>query len=290
MPPPRKLCGKRVLKDFTLAEVFTPHLNSQCNAFAQFIGNFAGVTSRSTERTGFAKAHTALTSLKAILNCFARHSPKIGFTLAEVLITLGIIGVVAALTLPPLIENHQKQVTVNKLKKFYSLMSQAVLMWQNETGLMFDDPFFVSSDIRNADSLENWYLTYMDKNIKSISKDKIGIHYKVGLADGSGFVAYIGGTNYINFFYCTEYKYCAPESFDGRRTFLFAIYKGKFYTSSHVYQNQTREQLLNGCKYGNSDDPSVSSKGRRHSCARLIEYDGWQIKDDYPWTQTMLER
>lgn len=32
------------------------------------------------------------------------------FTLAEVLITLGIIGVVAAMTLPTLIQNHQKQV------------------------------------------------------------------------------------------------------------------------------------------------------------------------------------
>ena len=42
---------------------------------------------------------------------------KFGFTLAEVLITLGIIGVVAALTLPSLVTNYQKQVTVNKLKK-----------------------------------------------------------------------------------------------------------------------------------------------------------------------------
>ena len=39
------------------------------------------------------------------------------FTLAEVLITLGIIGVVAAMTLPSLIANHQKQVYVTGLKK-----------------------------------------------------------------------------------------------------------------------------------------------------------------------------
>lgn len=43
-----------------------------------------------------------------------------GFTLAEVLITLGIIGVVAAITLPTLIQNHQKQVYVNGLKKALS--------------------------------------------------------------------------------------------------------------------------------------------------------------------------
>ena len=34
---------------------------------------------------------------------------KNGFTLAEVLITLGIIGVVAALTIPALIGNYQKK-------------------------------------------------------------------------------------------------------------------------------------------------------------------------------------
>ena len=35
---------------------------------------------------------------------------KRGFTLAEVLITLGIIGVVAALTIPTLINNYQKKI------------------------------------------------------------------------------------------------------------------------------------------------------------------------------------
>ena len=49
---------------------------------------------------------------------------KVAFTLAEVLITLGIIGVVAALTLPTIIQNYQKQVTVNKLKKAYSVLGQ----------------------------------------------------------------------------------------------------------------------------------------------------------------------
>ena len=47
------------------------------------------------------------------------------FTLAEVLITLGIIGVVAALTLPTLIQNHQKQVYVTQLKKAYSTINNA---------------------------------------------------------------------------------------------------------------------------------------------------------------------
>ncbi len=47
------------------------------------------------------------------------------FTLAEVLITLGIIGVVASLTMPSLIANHQAKATATKLKKAYSVLSQA---------------------------------------------------------------------------------------------------------------------------------------------------------------------
>ena len=46
-----------------------------------------------------------------------------GFTLAEVLITLGIIGVVAALTLPSLIANYRKQQYVNSLKAGYSILN-----------------------------------------------------------------------------------------------------------------------------------------------------------------------
>ncbi len=49
---------------------------------------------------------------------------KKAFTLAEVLITLGIIGVVAAMTMPTLIANHQKKIVVERLKKVYSTMQQ----------------------------------------------------------------------------------------------------------------------------------------------------------------------
>lgn len=56
------------------------------------------------------------------------------FTLAEVLITLGIIGVVAAMTLPALINNYQERVTVTKVKKFYSLINQAMALIVQENG------------------------------------------------------------------------------------------------------------------------------------------------------------
>ncbi len=52
-------------------------------------------------------------------------SQKAAFTLAEVLITLGIIGVVAAMTMPSLIQKYQEKATVTALKKFYSAIQQA---------------------------------------------------------------------------------------------------------------------------------------------------------------------
>lgn len=48
------------------------------------------------------------------------------FTLAEILITLGIIGVVAAMTIPSIIQNAQEKAIVSQLKKAYSTLSQAV--------------------------------------------------------------------------------------------------------------------------------------------------------------------
>ncbi len=53
---------------------------------------------------------------------------KKGFTLAEVLITLGVIGVVAAMTLPALVTNKQAKELQVGLKKGYSLISQVFQM------------------------------------------------------------------------------------------------------------------------------------------------------------------
>lgn len=59
---------------------------------------------------------------------------KCGFTLAEVLITLGIIGVVAAMTIPTLINKHHTKVVQTALKKTYSELGQAVNMLMYDNG------------------------------------------------------------------------------------------------------------------------------------------------------------
>ena len=57
-----------------------------------------------------------------------------GFTLAEVLITLGIIGVVAAITIPNLIQNNYEKRTVSLLRQTQSILAQAVRMAEEEYG------------------------------------------------------------------------------------------------------------------------------------------------------------
>ena len=49
-----------------------------------------------------------------------------GFTLAEVLITLAIIGIVAALTIPSVISNYQQQEFKTGLKKAVSVLNEAI--------------------------------------------------------------------------------------------------------------------------------------------------------------------
>lgn len=59
-----------------------------------------------------------------------------GFTLAEVLITLGVIGVVAAMTLPALTKKYEEVVLKNQFKKSFSMLSQAIVKSQAEFGGM----------------------------------------------------------------------------------------------------------------------------------------------------------
>lgn len=66
---------------------------------------------------------------------------KFAFTLSEVLITLVIIGVVAAITVPVLFANYQEKAIKSSLKKNYSALTQALTKYQadNSQRLMLSD-------------------------------------------------------------------------------------------------------------------------------------------------------
>lgn len=115
---------------------------------------------------------------------------KKGFTLAEVLITLGIIGVVAALTIPPLVKNYQNTQYSTGLKKAYTQMSQVLLQMAVDAGTPED----ISS-----------YFDYTGNVNTSItaSGDKIASYYKINknckISSGGGCFAdyneYFDGTS-----------------------------------------------------------------------------------------------
>ena len=83
-----------------------------------------------------------LSDLKTFVSVVACNKGLKGFTLAEVLITLGIIGIVAALTMPSLIAEHRKKVLAAQAKHFYSILSQAFLNAEFHNG----DAIFWESD------------------------------------------------------------------------------------------------------------------------------------------------
>lgn len=87
-----------------------------------------------------------------------------GFTLAETLITIGIIGVVAALTIPSIIQNYQEKTTIVKLKKHYSMMQQAYTMAIQENGTA--DNWSLKANSYNDNENILYYLKPYLKTIK----------------------------------------------------------------------------------------------------------------------------
>ena len=64
---------------------------------------------------------------------------KKGFTLAETLITLTILGVVAAVLVPSIIRNYQKRVTIIKLQKAYATIEKMATNIAANTGCLGQD-------------------------------------------------------------------------------------------------------------------------------------------------------
>lgn len=87
---------------------------------------------------------------------------KIGFTLAEILITLGIIGVVAAMTIPILMTAYQKKQTVTRLKRAYSIVQQSIRLSEDENGEVESWDTKLNGDEFFKTYLAN-YIKYLDK-------------------------------------------------------------------------------------------------------------------------------
>ncbi len=89
-------------------------------------------------------------------------SRKAAFTMAEVLITLGIIGIVAAMTLPSLIGKYQEKQWKVAYKKAYSGMSQAFLRMQANDEVSDMTPTYTEDGLAITPSI--------GENFKTMSK------------------------------------------------------------------------------------------------------------------------
>lgn len=85
------------------------------------------------------------------------------FTLAEVLVTLGIIGVVAAMTMPTLINNQRKAVLSSQFKKQYNVLSQALDLWKQETGVIGLYKMYATYNGTEYVNSESFITQYMEK-------------------------------------------------------------------------------------------------------------------------------
>ena len=133
-------------------------------------------------------------------------SKKSAFTLAEVLITLAIIGVVAAMTIPTLISEYKEKATVTALKKVFSTFSQGYLQATFDNGtpdtwgltpataegaakfIKIIQPYFKITKICEEDSscLNDMYYTLMGEK-KKIYTDRAS----ATLNDGSTIWVYV---------------------------------------------------------------------------------------------------
>lgn len=85
-----------------------------------------------------------------------------GFTLAELLVTITIIGIIASLSIPGLINSVQEQQYAAGLKKYYAVLSEATIKLQNDYGTintssyinMKNDYKKVLVYVKEADSLD----------------------------------------------------------------------------------------------------------------------------------------
>ena len=232
-------------------------------------------------------------------NCMLCGKNK-GFTLAEVLITLGIIGVVAAMTLPILVGKYQKRVVALKLKKTYSVLNNALKMsvadngdfetWGEElygSAANYVEKFwkpYINSiktcntrfecnynnpkgsaifNCRNSNGEERCAVYWFaDKISMLVLQDGIHIAFNSEIDD------YHNTVTSKNIY--VDINGAKGPNTIGKDAFIFKTMNNMVLPYGY---NATKEAIQNDC----------SKDGYKKYCAAKIMQDGWQIKNDYPW-------
>ena len=206
------------------------------------------------------------------------------FTLAEVLITLGIIGVVAAMTMPSLMQNYKRQQATARIKKFVSVINQALISAENDLGPRED--WVIEGDAStegNSDYAYNFLNTYIKPYIKSDDIEKrrlFGMNMAtLRFVDGSQMSVKVGAC--YDIFYDINGEKGPNEK--GRDIFVFILCKNGgcnfnsnqvrgYYCAPTGYPFPTHEQLIDNCK----------DRNRGSYCTILLEQNGYEFPKDYP--------
>ena len=214
---------------------------------------------------------------------------KQGFTLAEVLITLGIIGVVAALTLPVLISNYRKSIVETRLKRVSSVLSNVMQFAVNDNG--------ESKNWETVNSkifIERYLIPYLPGS-KFISEAELGKMYVYGI-NGSKIElngGYASGLKLKNGELIRVVNGFDPNSTIGLVQIGVIIsqnksniyYFGKDYFTFYYDINKDSVLLYEyySCK---SDRNTLIQRcglyGHDSACMALIVCNGWKIPKDYP--------
>ena len=239
------------------------------------------------------------------------NSPKrIAFTLAEVLITLGIIGIVVALTIPNLVQGYRKRVVETRLKEFYTITQQAFKMAEAENGDIanwgrYGNPgnVYVENDVYHSNS-DEWFDKYISPYLKEEKRD-LGAENFTGsrilrvLPNGSAFAFNVNAITFFPFaddyYKCAQYGNDLIKKCSGRKYFLFKYYQDSRITPfdypNHLaksnfeysdYRNRLRREQLVG-SIGSCSKKSIEANREAHYCAELIMLEGWKIPKDYPF-------
>jgi type II secretory pathway pseudopilin PulG len=229
---------------------------------------------------------------------------KLAFTLAEVLIVVGIIGIIAEITIPTLINDIQKNVSMSVLKEDYSMINQVLTQAASESGGDFAELFAYAST-PTTDSYESIVTNFVTKNIIPYVKMSRNCGYTTAFACKGDLEYYLNGSaasdaymyKYIIFLNNGSSLAFIPDNYLGYWTSIIInvdtngnkkpntygkdLFQMRFSgTSKKILffgSGNTRADLLgsstNGC--------NKSSAGMY--CGALIMQDGWQVADDYPW-------
>lgn len=206
------------------------------------------------------------------------------------------------MTLPTLIQKHNNQVVETRLKKFYSMMNQAIVRAEADYGdrktwhTIYDrgDGDDADKNAAVANSIEQWFNKYFKPYLKITKTEKVSNgYYLVYFPDGSALAIssyYSGDWSFYpgNPQKCIEkYGYGNTGAGSGVCFFLFrftpnstSIYlKNKGLEPWKLDWNGDNSTLLSGHVYS-------CKTYHRGYCAALIQANGWKIPDNYPWKVT----